>query len=176
MFNFSTLHKFVLINPESNRLKTSSTAITPSMYFAPFERSLSFSLSSVSNMFSPQYLTIILWNVVDIKHSVLVHILWNSMTSTSFVFTELANTMKYVRGFSYNLVFTEWRHCASQNKVWGRGCYITLFSPSDVTAFHRYMINMINVDIEEMIDRTKNFWGWYLWAMEKVKDSFLFSN
>ena len=36
------------------------------------------------------------------------------MTSISFVFTELANTMKY-----------------------GEGSYITFFSPSDVTAFHR---------------------------------------
>ena len=38
------------------------------------------------------------------------------MTSTSFIFTELANTMKYGGGFSYNVVFTEWRHCVSQNK------------------------------------------------------------
>ena len=38
------------------------------------------------------------------------------MTSTSFVSTELANTMKYGGG---------------------GGSYITLFSPSDVTAFHR---------------------------------------
>ena len=60
--------------------------------------------------------------------------LWNSMTSTSFVFTELANTMKYGGGVLYNLVFTAWRHCVSQNEVWGRGCFITLFSPSDVTA------------------------------------------
>ena len=36
------------------------------------------------------------------------------MTSTSFLFTELDNTMKYDEGF-----------------------YVTLFSPSDVTAFHR---------------------------------------
>ena len=36
------------------------------------------------------------------------------MTSTSIVFTELANTMKYWGGFSYNF-----------------------FSPSDVTAVHR---------------------------------------
>ena len=36
------------------------------------------------------------------------------MTPTSCVFTDLANTMKY-----------------------GEGSYITLFSPSDVTAFHR---------------------------------------
>ena len=36
------------------------------------------------------------------------------MTSTSFVFTEQANTMKYGEGFLYNLV-----------------------SPGDVTAFHR---------------------------------------
>ena len=59
------------------------------------------------------------------------------MTSTSFVFTELANTMKYGGGFLYNLVFTVWRHCVSQNEVWGMGCYITLFSPSDVIEFHR---------------------------------------
>ena len=36
------------------------------------------------------------------------------MTLTSFVFTELANTLKY-----------------------GEGSYITLFLPSDVTALHR---------------------------------------
>ena len=41
-------------------------------------------------------------------------LLWNSI-STSFVFTELANTRKYEGGFLYNLVFTEWRHCVSQN-------------------------------------------------------------
>ena len=70
-------------------------------------------------------------------------ILWNSMTSTSCVFTELANTMKYGGGFLYNLVFTEWRHCVSQNEVWGRGYYITLFSPSDVTAFHRILWNAV---------------------------------
>ena len=33
------------------------------------------------------------------------------MTSTSFVLTELANTMKYGGGFLYDLVFTEWRQC-----------------------------------------------------------------
>ena len=67
------------------------------------------------------------------------NILWNSMTLPSFVFIELANTMtmKYGRGVLYNLIFTEWRYCVLQNEVWGRGCYITLFSPSDVTAFHR---------------------------------------
>ena len=65
-------------------------------------------------------------------------ILWNLMTLTSFVFTELANTMKYGGGgVLHNLLFTEWRHCASQNEVWERGCYRTLSSPSDVTAFHR---------------------------------------
>ena len=41
-------------------------------------------------------------------------ILFNSMTLTSFVFTQLADTVKY-----------------------GEGSHITLFSPSDVTAFHR---------------------------------------
>ena len=45
------------------------------------------------------------------------YILWNSMTSTSFIFTELANTMKYGGGFLYNLAFTEWRHLVSQNKT-----------------------------------------------------------
>ena len=63
-------------------------------------------------------------------------ILWNSMTMTSFGFTELANTMKYGRGVLYTLVFTEWRHCVSQNKVWERVSYIPFFSPSHVTAFH----------------------------------------
>ena len=47
--------------------------------------------------------------------------LWNSMTSTPFVFTELANTMKYGEGLLYNLVYSEWRHCVSQNEVWERG-------------------------------------------------------
>ena len=47
----------------------------------------------------------------------LLILLGNSMTSTSFVFTELANTMKYGGGFLYNLVFTEWRYCVSQNEV-----------------------------------------------------------
>ena len=61
-------------------------------------------------------------------------ILWNSMTSTSFVFTELANKMITLL---HNLIFAEWHHYVSHNEVWGRGCYITLFSPSDVTAFHR---------------------------------------
>ena len=59
-------------------------------------------------------------------HVVFSWILWDLMPSTSFVFTELANTMKYeggflYNGFLYNLVFTEWRHCGSQNEVWARG-------------------------------------------------------
>ena len=80
-------------------------------------------------------------------------ILWNSVTSTFFVFTELANTMKYGGGFLYNLLFTEWLHCVSQNEVCGRGCYITLFSPSDVTAFHRISCVQVNlvVQISELI-------------------------
>ena len=69
-------------------------------------------------------------------------ILWNSMIFASFVFTELANTMKYGGGVLYNLVFTEWRHCVTQNEVWGRGCYITLFSPSDITTFHRIAMTL----------------------------------
>ena len=28
--------------------------------------------------------------------------------------------MKYGGGLLYNLVFTDWRHCVSQNEVWGR--------------------------------------------------------
>ena len=46
-------------------------------------------------------------------------------------------------GVLYNLVFTERRHCVSQNEVWGRGYYITLFSPSDVTEFHRILWNAV---------------------------------
>ena len=45
------------------------------------------------------------------------------MTLTSFVFTELANTMKYGRGVLYNLIFTDWRHRVSQN------IYTTLIYP-----------------------------------------------
>ena len=48
------------------------------------------------------------------------------MTSTSFVFTELANTIKCGGGFLYNLIFIEWRHCVSQNKVWRRGVLYNL--------------------------------------------------
>ena len=40
-------------------------------------------------------------------------------------------------GVLYNRAFTDWRHCVSQNKAWERGCYITVLSPSEVTAFHR---------------------------------------
>ena len=29
----------------------------------------------------------------------------------------------------------------NQHEVWGRGCYITLFSPNDVTAFHRIRVH-----------------------------------
>ena len=36
--------------------------------------------------------------------------------TASFVFTELANTMKYGGGFLYNLLFTELHHCVSQNR------------------------------------------------------------
>ena len=88
-------------------------------------------------------------------------ILWNSITSTSFVFTELANTMKYGGGgggyitlFSPSDVTAFHRlkygggdvikpcfHRVTSLRFtdWsmGEGCYITLFSPSDVTAFHR---------------------------------------
>ena len=46
-------------------------------------------------------------------------------------------------GFLYNLVFTEWLHCVSQNEARGRGYYIALFSPSDVTAFHRILWNAV---------------------------------
>ena len=56
---------------------------------------------------------IVTWKVTI--YSPPVVILWNSMTSTSFVFIELANTMKYVGGLLYNLDFTDWRHCVSQN-------------------------------------------------------------
>ena len=52
-----------------------------------------------------------------------VGILWNSMTLTSFVFPELAYTMKNGGGILYRpkLVFIEWHHWVSQNEVRGRG-------------------------------------------------------
>ena len=59
------------------------------------------------------------------------------MTSTSFVFTKLANTMKYGEG-SYIALFSPSDVTALHKmKYGGRRCYITLFSPSDVTAFHK---------------------------------------
>ena len=108
------------------------------------------------------------------------NILWNSMTSTSFVFTELVNTMKYGGGSLYNLVFTEWRHCVSQNEVWGRGCYITLFSPSDVTAFHiirkqltSILSNMHKFHSLEVVDRVSETQfqvgensDWIIWRLK----------
>ena len=76
-------------------------------------------------------------SISSIFHDLTERIPLNPMTLTAFVFTELANTMKYGGGLLYNLVFIEWRHWVSQNEVWGRGSYITLFSQSDVTTFYR---------------------------------------
>ena len=50
------------------------------------------------------------------------HILWNSIALTSNVVTELANTMKYMYGVLYNIIFHRvaiqkgfrWRHYVSQ--------------------------------------------------------------
>ena len=71
------------------------------------------------------------------------------MTSTSIVFTELANRMKYGGGgggsyitlFSLNDVTAFHR----LKNMGGGGPYITLFSPSDVTAFHRIAINPFEI-------------------------------
>ena len=81
---------------------------------------------------------------------------------TSFVFAELANTTKYggmVVLYNLNLVFTEWRHCVSQNEVWRRGCYKTVFSGSDVTAFHRIGMRSNNV---------KMYYGKYIIAVDYI--------
>ena len=67
------------------------------------------------------------------------------MTLTSFVFTELANTMKYGRGLLYNLVSPSDVTVFHRMKYGGGGCYIALFSRGDVTAFHRIYIN-VNVN------------------------------
>ena len=72
------------------------------------------------------------------------NILWNPMTLTSFFSPSWLIQRSMGEGVLYNLVFTEWRHYVSQNEVWGRGCYITLFSPSDVTAFHRIFYKFTN--------------------------------
>ena len=57
------------------------------------------------------------------------------MTSTSFVFTELANTIKCGGGLSDVTAF-------HRMKYGGGGCYITLFSPSDLIAFHRIICSV----------------------------------
>ena len=62
-------------------------------------------------------------------------ILWNSMTSTSFVFTELANTMKYGGGFLYKLVFTEWRHSVKKKLYNTPSPILHSVKRSDVTRF-----------------------------------------
>ena len=59
------------------------------------------------------------------------------MTTTSFVFTELANTMKYGEGYHITLFLPSDVTAFHRMKYGGGGCYITLFSPSDITAFHR---------------------------------------
>ena len=68
--------------------------------------------------------------------------------------------MKYGGGVLYNLVFTEWRHCVSQNEVWGRGCYITFFSPSDVTAFYRIQnfLLYVFVFVNELLSMITTRW------------------
>ena len=111
---------------------------------APGEISLSYFACPADNM-TPRADTITKWLVRPGDNSILKHcnssplalILWNSKTLTSFVFTELPNTMEYTgegvtllapsdvtafhrmkyggEGLIYNLVFTEWRHCVSQN-------------------------------------------------------------
>ena len=90
--------------------------------------------------------------------------LWNSMTTTSFVFTELANTMKYGGGLSYNLVFTEWRHCVSQNEVWGRGVLYKLVS----TEWHHcvsqnyVVVPVITRCVACMVDLIKSTYIWFI--------------
>ena len=70
------------------------------------------------------------------------------MTSTSFVFTELANTMKY-GGSSYITLFSPSDVTAFHRmKYGGRGCYITFFSPSDVTAFHRIEATNVGFSVD----------------------------
>ena len=104
--------------------------------------------------------------------------IYHSMTSPSFVFTELANTVKYGGGFIYNLVFTEWRHCVLQNEVWERGCYITLFSSSDVIAFH--IINIFLHIWSKILKKIwkLNQWCFYLYrykcAYSRLVDSILY--
>ena len=96
-------------------------------------------------------------------------ILWWKMTMTSFVFTKLANTMKYGGGVLYNLVFTEWRHWVTQNGVWGRGSYITLFSHSDVTAFHRIANHPLHsLDSKLYFNQFKTWIALVVWLLKLV--------
>ena len=59
------------------------------------------------------------------------------MTLTSFVFTELTNTMKYGRGGSYITLFSPSDITAFYGMKYGVGVSYNIFSPSDVTVFHR---------------------------------------
>ena len=64
------------------------------------------------------------------------------MTSTSFVYTELANTMKYGEG-SYKTLFSPSEITAFHRMKYVGGDVIALFSPNDVTAFHRILIILL---------------------------------
>ena len=63
------------------------------------------------------------------------------MTLT-FVFTELANTMEYGGGGQdYITLFSPSDVTEFHRMKYGGGVsYITLFSPSDVTAFHKILV------------------------------------
>ena len=73
-------------------------------------------------------------------------ILWNSMTMTPFVFTELANTMKYGGGVLYNLVFTE-RYMWAVTMAWIIcGLWKTVYemnSSSDVNELMMFKISSV---------------------------------
>ena len=104
----------------------------------------------------------------------LKHILWNSMTLTSFVFTELANTMKYGGGVLYNLAFTEWRHWVSQNEVWGRGSYITEYATRCIKIKKQIIITVFiepNFDVANLIyPRQQHTSLWSLWSITLLKN------
>ena len=76
-----------------------------------------------------------------INGSCFLDILWNSMTSTSssWLIQWSMGEGSYITLFSPSDVTAFHR---IKWGLWERGCYITLFSPSDVSAFHRIIFVM----------------------------------
>ena len=101
----------------------------------------------VDNWYKPPYNHVVknkYKNKIHYEYDFLTTILWNSMTSTSFVSPRWLIQWSMGEG-SYITLFSPSDVTAFHRMKYGRvGCYITLFSPSDVTAFHRINVFLQN--------------------------------